>query len=177
MAVSRWEPRSWNSTLGSLIPNISKAQRFWVWQMLGRYPVQWLNWRWGLSAPFSLPSAHSAWGSPPRLWSSLLPMGPQLSLHLQPSPLSQNAGVDTQWPARPLYPDNSRACLEAAPFFLTSALPDLTPSAAGTIPETWVSSSSSSFSLLHPTQSNSNSVDQSPQSLAVCPLLSIPLSL
>lgn len=135
------------------------------------------NWRWGLSAPFSLPSAHSAWGSPPRLWSSLLPMGPQLSLHLQPSPLSQNAGVDTQWPAGPLYPDNSRACLEAAPFFLTSALPDLTPSAAGTIPETWVSSSSSSFSLLHPTQSNSNSVDQSPQSLAVCPLLSIPLSL
>lgn len=36
---------------------------------------------------------------------------------------------------------------------------------------------SSSFSLLHPSQSNSNSVAQPPQSQALCPLLPIPLPL
>ena len=90
------------------------------------------------------------------------PPGPQLSLHLQPSPLFRSAGVDSQRPARHLRPDSSQAGPEAALFFLTSAFPDITPRAAGPTPlET---QASSSFSLLHPSQSDSNSVAQPPQS-------------
>ena len=90
------------------------------------------------------------------------PPGPQLSLHLQPSPLFRNAGVDSQRPAGPLRPDSSQAGPEAALVFLTSAFPDITPRAAGPTPlET---QASSSFSLLHPSQSDSNSVAQPPQS-------------
>ena len=74
------------------------------------------------------------------------PPGPQLSLHLQPSPLFQNAGVDRQWPAGPLRPDSSQAGPEAALFLLTSAFPDITPIAAGPTPlETQASSSFFSF--------------------------------
>ena len=48
------------------------------------------------------------------------PPGPQLSLHLQPSPLFQNAGMDRQRPAGPLRPDSSQAGPEAVLFLLTS---------------------------------------------------------
>lgn len=113
--------------------------------MLGRHLAQCLNWVLGCQTP--LPCAlHTVWGSSPRLGSSLLPLRPQLSLHLQPSPPSGNA--DACWT---LHPDISWTCPEAALLSeLTPALPDLPFSAAGTAtPETQVSSSSS-FSLLIP---------------------------
>lgn len=101
--------------------------------MLRKHPVQWLNWTLGLSDPLLVALCTLSPGGSPRLWSSLLPLGPQLSI-FRPvlSPEMQMWKPAACWTPQPR---QLQVTSLPAP---TPARPDLAPAAAGTATlETW----------------------------------------